>query len=274
MAKPDTAKRALLERATISLAVAAVPDWVTADLAVKSAQAWLRYTPTRGRVAHVPGSITDPFATALEWQRRIRTGYDLAEDLKVEARAIEALVKAGDLTFDAAENLIGEGLDRTLLQLAQLGAGRDDVWVDRQAMRLLDDLREQQRARIADLWERQRTGEISQAQARAWAESGNRGTVRAAQMAGATANIGDDGVRWVMNPAKAEAHCSDCPNYAQTYPDLDTMLAETGGLPGASASECRGNCWCSIEPQRLASVFEDTGDSLVRRGGRALALVP
>jgi hypothetical protein len=239
---------------------------VTAELAVQAARAWFRYNPRRGRLGHTPGSIVDPFGSPIDWLRRVRAGTDIANDLRAEARAVQALVEAGSLTWDAAENVIGKGIDRTILQLAQLGAGRDDVWFDPRAMRLLDDLRENQRAALSDLWRRSREGEISQAQARAWAEQGNRGAARAAQMAGATSSIGDDGVRWVMTPG--EEHCSDCPQYAQTYPDLDTMLAETGGLPGASESECRGNCKCNIEPQRLASVFEDTADSLVRNGGR------
>lgn len=271
MAQPNKAQ--LLERATVSLSAVTTPTWVTPDLLVKSAQSWARYVPTRGRVAHVPGTITNPFESKLEWTRRIRTGLDLAEDLKAEARATMALVDAGKLTFDQAENVIGEGFDRTLMQLAQLGAGRDDVWVDPRAMRLLDDLREQQRGAVSDLWRRASSGEISPAQARAWAEQGNRGTARAAQMAGATANIGDDGVRWVMDPGKE--HCADCPAFAQTYPDIDTLISECGGLPGASASECHGNCYCSIEPQRLYSVFENTSESLARQGGRAqLGLVP
>lgn len=271
MAEPR--RRDMLLSTTASLAVAAVPAWLTADLAVKAAQAWRRYTPPRGRVAHVPGDIANPFATKLDWTRRIRTGTDLADDLKAEARAIMELVDAGTLTLAQAENAIGEGFDRTLLQLAQLGAGRDDVWFSRQTMRLLDDLREQQRAALADLWRRASSGEISPKQARAWAEQGNRGTARAAQMAGATANIGDDGVRWIMDPGKE--HCADCPAFAQTYPDIDTLISECGGLPGASASECHGNCYCSIEPQRLYSTYADTSQSLVQRGGRVqLELVP
>lgn len=264
MAQPS--RKELLARSTASLAVASTPEWVTPDLMVKAAQAWLRYAPRRGLATHIPGSITDPFESTLEWTRRIRTGLDLADDLKAEARAAMAIVDVGQITLAQAENVIGGGFDRTLLQLAQLGAGRDDVWYSRQAMRLIDGFREEQRDKLADLWRRASDGEISPAQARAWAEQGNRGAARAAQMAGATANIGDDGVRWTMQPGKE--HCTDCPAFAQTYPDIDTLLAECGGLPGASASECHGNCYCSIEPQRLASVFTDTRDSLVRQGGR------
>ncbi|MBI2301152.1 MAG: hypothetical protein HYU66_19770 [Armatimonadetes bacterium] len=120
-------------------------------------------------------------------------------------------------------------------------------------------------ARLDALAANTAAGKCSPAQARAWAAASGRGFLHFAQQVGHAEHLGDDGVRRVMTPG-AE-HCTTCPGKARTFGSLAECLAETGGWPGDGSDECHGNCLCHLEPQRLYSVFADTSQSLVRRGG-------
>jgi hypothetical protein len=197
---------------------------------------------------------------------RVDAIAELSGEVVDVIRAHEARYAAGQISESQFVALVEAESDRYQLASYMLGQGSVDI-ADERSIELLRSLQADREARLGSLGEQLSADEISIGQYRSRAEQGIKGSARAGAQLGNAAHFRDEPIRRVLTPEFD--HCETCPPKARTYSSFDDYLSEGGNIPGDGGDDCHGNCGCSLEASRLYSVYEDTRQSLVARGGVA-----
>lgn len=209
--------------------------------------------------------VDNPWADETARLRGGATGI-LAEAFRSLAGARMADVVVGNLGLADWRDTLQTSGARMMLAAAAVQYGDDPLLQLVTAKRLTEAI-DSLNVRVAALADRAEAGEISAAQAAAWAGQSGRGLVRAAGQMGSAARFEDQPIQRVMTAF--ENHCATCPGKADLYADLEDYLARAGGWPGDGSDECHGNCLCSLEPATEFSVFGQETEGLLTPSGPA-----
>lgn len=246
--------------------------WVTSRV-LRDATRQLRVDlPARyqGLVAAGDGILAptpSPWRSAGLLDKRIRAERALAESVRDRALYEHARFAAGQLNLEEFRAALRELGDRFLVQNAALGLGQEDIRVSADLLTRLDRMRGSLHGRLDALLDSHAAGEKTANQLGAHVAQRLRGHAHAAAQAGGAAWLEAEPVRWVMRDGAD--HCETCPDLARTYASLDELLSAAGGWPGEADTDCHGNCQCTVEAASVYSVYRDTNDLLVTRGGVA-----
>lgn len=249
-------------QAPLGVLAGGYPAWLSDERIAAAIRSWEQFEQTlrRSQRGLLPARPVNPWAVKVA--SRHSALLELAADSAGFARRHTQQLADGLISLDEwVDGLINVARSR-ITQTALVANGGADIR-DAATVARVQSVDDALVARINALAARYDAGEISARQLANWSGQTQRGLARTAEQMGGMARIGDEPVRRVMKAG--EDHCGTCPSKIGTYASLEECLAVCGGWPGDGSDDCHGNCYCTIEPVSLYSVYQDPRRVLPRR---------